>query len=183
MNQNEQQLIQQIRAGHHNAFESLFRQYQSALHRFAWHLTHSSAAADDIIQTVFLKIWRNRGDWQPRGSISSYLYRATKNAALNYLRQLDKSDGRSPQSIDASDPTAAVDAIYEDKETLRLIQSAVDSLPEGCRAVFILSRYENKKYAEIAEVLEISVKTVENQMGRALRILREKLVPLLKAEA
>ena len=177
MDQGEQQLIQQIRDGQSDAFAAMFKRYHSGLHRFAWHLTRSPEAAEDILQTVFLKIWRNRRDWQPRGSLSTYLYRATKNAALNFLRQRDYQDGLLPSLAESHDPPASPEKVYDDQETLRLIQLAVDALPEGCRTVFILSRYENKKYAEIAEILEISVKTVENHMGRALKLLRKKLMP------
>ncbi len=180
MNQDEQRLIQQICDGQPEAFEALFRLHHPGLHRFAWHLTRSPEAAEDILQTVFLKIWRNRKDWQPKGSLSSYLYRATKNAALNFLRHRAAIDGDWQSFSELDDPSASPEQIYDQQETLRIIQTAVDSLPEGCRTVFILSRYENKKYAEIAEILKISVKTVENQMGRALKLLREQLSPLIK---
>jgi len=182
MNQDDQQLIQEIREGHHDAFEALFKRHQVGLHRFAWHLTRSPEAAEDLLQTVFLKIWRNRQDWRPKGSLSSYLHRAIKNAALNYLRQQNWGDERKQALPDSHDPSASPERIYDEQESLRLIQAAVDSLPQGCRTVFILSRYENKKYGEIAEILEISVKTVENQMGRALRLLREKLMSLWISE-
>lgn len=180
MNHDEQQLIRQIRDGHAAAFEAIFKRYHAPLHRFAWHLTRSPEAADDILQTVFLKIWRNHRDWQPKGSLAAYLFRATKNAALNYLRQPGNRDGRRQPFADLDEFSVSPEKIYDDEETLRIIQAAVDFLPEGCRTVFILSRYETKKYSEIAEILEISVKTVENQMGRALRLLRDKLVPLLQ---
>ncbi len=180
MNHDEQQLIRQIRDGHAAAFEAIFKRYHAALHRFVWHLTRSPEAADDVLQTLFLKIWRNRRDWQPKGSLSAYLFRAAKNAALNYLRQPGGPDGRPQTFADSDESSVSPEKIYDDEETLRIIRAAVDSLPEGCRTVFILSRYENKKYNEIAEILEISVKTVENQMGRALRLLRDKLVPILE---
>jgi RNA polymerase sigma-70 factor (ECF subfamily) len=180
MSQDEQLLIRQVRDGQAAAFEEIFNRYHAALHRFAWHLTRSPEAAADVLQTVFLKIWRNRRDWQPKGSLSAYLFRATKNAALNYLRQPGSRDGRLQTLADSDELSVSPEKIYDDEETLRAIRAAVDSLPEGCRTVFILSRYENKKYNEIAAILEISVKTVENQMGRALRLLRDKLVPIFE---
>ncbi len=148
--------------------------------RFLWHLTSSEEASHDIIQDIFLKIWRNQKTWNPKSDLKAYLFRAAKNAALNYLDQ-DKTNLRSFESLtETVQGDTFPDKDYEKKERYCLIKQAVDSLPKGCRTVFILSRYEGLKYQEIAKILDISVKTVENHMRRALILLREKLGEVLK---
>ena len=148
--------------------------------RFLWHLTRSEEASHDIIQDVFLKIWRNQKSWNPKSDLKAYLLRAAKNAALNYLDQ-DKTNLQRFESLTETLPGGTFpDKDFENKEYQQIIKQAVDSLPKGCRTVFILSRYDDLKYQEIAKILDISVKTVENHMRRALILLREKLGEVLK---
>jgi len=170
-------LIARIQQGDAEAFESLFHQYQPALFRFLWHFLRSEEAANDLIQNIFLKIWQNRATWKPGKSVSAYLYRAAKNAALNYIRdtKADRFQPVSENTLSEEQP----DRNLEEQETLASVQKCIDALPDGCRAVFIMSRYEDAKYREISEALQISIKTVENQMGRALRLLRQCLKRLL----
>ncbi len=166
----EEQIVLQIRDGDEVAFGRLFEEYQPRLFRFIWHMVRSEAAANDLVQNIFLKIWRGRQRWRPGNSLQGYLYRAAKNSALNYLRD-SKSDRReeiTEKHMAVGDPATDL----EEKETSRAIQECIDALPPGCRSVFVMSRYEESKYKEIAETLEISIKTVETQMGRALRRLR-----------
>jgi len=174
----EARLVKLVQAGDEGAFERLFTEFQPKLFRFLWHMLRSEEAANDLIQNIFLKVWKNRATWQPGASISSYLYRAAKNAALNYQRDL--KSGRFEDITDHRDSGERTSALAEKNEMQQMIKKCVDALPAGCRSVFILSRYEDSKYREIAEKLDISPKTVENQMGRALRLLRECLRPLMQ---
>lgn len=180
MDDEYQELVQEIRAGDTRAFESVFRHYQPRLFRFLWHLVRSSEVAEDLVQSLFLNIWKNRKQWHVNSSLTTYLYRAAKNAALNYLRSRTAHSAVCADLDHLPDNETRPDQDYDQKELRVLVQQAIDSLPPGCRTVFVLSRYENLKYQDIAEVLDISVKTVENQMGRALRLLRQKLTPFLK---
>ena len=171
------QLIEHIRQGDEKAFEQLFNMYSNQLFRFLWHLVRSQQAAEDLTQDIFLKIWKTRATWQPTGPVAAYLFRAAKNTALNYLRdnRPDRFEEVGEQHVG---PEAPADLV-EENETRAIIQRCIDRLPAGCRTVFIMSRYQNARYKEIAATLQISVKTVEHQMGRALRLLRKCLRPSL----
>lgn len=177
---NEERHIQRIRSGDAQAFKDMFNQYQPKLFRFVWHLVRSVEASEDLVQNVFLRIWHHRQHLPETTSLSAYLYRAARNSALNYLRDEKTTVPHNPNiaALDSEGP----DRQYQLGELDSLIRRAIDALPEGCRTVFILSRYHDLKYKEIADVLQVSVKTVENQMGRALRLLRNQLADVLKDE-
>ena len=151
-------------------FEVVYKQYFSSLVGFAFQYVESSEIAEDVVQDVFGKVWNQSGELDIRTNIKSYLFGAVRNACLNHLRHekvkqvhVDESSGDEMDQID----------FLEMDELQELIQHTLDQLPEKRRQVFELSRFEGKKYQEIAEELDISVKTVETQMSRALRALRE----------
>ena len=169
----EKEIIDRIHDGDIDAFEILFKQYQKRLFQFIWHIVRSPEAADDILQNVFLKIWQGRKTWRLEASLSSYLFRSARNAAFNYLRD-NKSNHLLP--LDDSQPdTSDPEQVYTESEVNDRVKLCIDSLPPKCKSVFLMSRYEDLKYKQISDILEISIKTVENQMGRALRLLRECL--------
>ncbi len=151
----------------------LFKTHYEALCRTAFRILADGVAAEDIVQEVFLEIWRNRDRLQLSGSFGAYLRKATVNRSLNYLRDrkmivtdVDESDG---------DLSGAAENAVLDFETLELqeaIERAIDTLPVRCRQVFMLSRFEEMPAKEIAETLGISIKTVENQMTKAIKTLR-----------
>ena len=131
--------------------------------------------AEEIVQNVFFKLWEKKDRLTINESIKAYLYRSVYNESLNYLKHRKVADwfmaSALPQSytdVDAFNQLAA-------KELEAHLAKALNELPEKCRTVFQMCRYEQLKYSEIAGELQISVKTVENQMGKALRLLREKL--------
>ena len=154
--------------------EKYFRTYYSPLCKTVHKMVRSSAIAEDIVQDVFLKIWRNRSQLDHQQSVKAYLYRAAINTALNYLEKtkynssLDDAHEYTPSANNTDDTIA-----YQ--ETEQRIQNAIDTLPPKCKVVFTLSRFEEQSYAEIAQTLDISVKAVEKHMGKALKILREQL--------
>lgn len=132
--------------------------------------------AEDIVQTVFLKLWEKKGRLQMEEKIGGYLYKATHNLSLNYIRnnkirnERIKDANRSVHSL-ANDVEENILASDLSKRIHRIIED----FPERCRLIFLKSRVEGKKYSEIAAELGISVKTVEAQIGKALKILKEKL--------
>jgi RNA polymerase sigma-70 factor (ECF subfamily) len=131
-------------------------------------------ATEDILQDVFLKIWNNRKDLSFTFSIKSYLYRAAINAALNYLEKNKRTVGLETEYY--PEPTAeGVEDQLHFQEVESRVQEAIETLPPACKTIFVLSRYEEMSYKEIADSLQISVKTVENQMGKALRQMRQYL--------
>nr|WKN38525.1 RNA polymerase sigma-70 factor [Tunicatimonas sp. TK19036] len=154
--------------------ERYFRDYYAPLCKTVHKMVRSSAIAEDIVQDVFVKVWRNRAQLDQQQSIKSYLYRAAINTALNYLEKTKPNtslDDTFEHAWSAND----TDNMLAYQETEQRIQAAIDTLPPKCKVVFMLSRFEDQSYAEIAQALDISVKAVEKHMGKALKILREQL--------
>lgn len=158
-------------------FEHLFRTEISRLHNFARQYVQDGDTAMDICQNVFIILWEKRETIDPKQAVRSYLYTAVKNRCLNYIR--DHKKYRS-QILDLDcgdiDVGGMEDAPHQDTEELeQKIQAALAALPDKCREVFEMSRFREMKYREIAETLQISQKTVEAHMSKAMRLLRESL--------
>ena len=166
-----------IAAGDRNAFEALFRLHYRALCAFAHGYVKDADRAEDLVQDLFFRLWLDREKLQVNTSLKAYLYAAVRNRCLNAV----KSHSRMVVLNDEAEDRAHDEPIPEDEHTLRIarVQAAIEELPEERRKIFKLSRYEGLKYQEIADRLGISVKTVENQMGRALKTLREELADLV----
>lgn len=158
-----------------SAFEQLFKAHFAHLCHFAHQYLQDQEAAKDITQKVFLYLWENRANMDQERSLKSYLFTSVRNRCLNYLRDRQKYRSRL-LDVDLEDIDIPVDA--EDfalEELQQKIAEALAALPEKCRLVFEKSRFENKKYTEIAQELDISVKTVEAHMARALKGLKVHL--------
>lgn len=129
--------------------------------------------AEDIVQQAFLSLWKKTETVEMHTAARAYLYKTVYNASLDYLkhqkvkRRYEAEMKSSPPAITTADPNW--------KEERSRIEAAVKELPEGCRKIFMMSRVEGLRYKEIAAALGISEKTVENQLGKALKILRERL--------
>jgi RNA polymerase sigma-70 factor (ECF subfamily) len=174
-------LWEQIRAGAGAAFALLFERYYDALCAFASMYTASHAEAEEVAEDVFVRLWEQRARLYIRDSLKSYLYTATRNRALNRvrheqaeLRWIDEASqvGNVPGMGQAG---SAVDDTLQAQEFARAIETAVSHLPARCQQVFRLHRQHGLTYTQIAEVLEISAKTVENLLGRSLKRLRLEL--------
>lgn len=157
-------------------FEVLFREHFTGLCYFARKYTGDLDSAKEIVHSVFLRIWENRSVFAWDKPAKSYLFTSVYNRSLNYIRDNRRfiSQEDSPALSVIADETVYSDNL-ETAELAVRIKIALQRLPEKCRKVFELSRFEEKKYTEIAEQLDISVKTVETQMSKALHILREEL--------
>lgn len=172
--ESDSQLADEIRKGNALAFDALFRRYYSSLCDSVLRIVRSHDSSEDIVQEVFARLWIDRGDWFPEVSVRAYLHKAVRNTALNYLKHLHvvtSWSGSQPESLGG-------DVVEEvaNRELLATLQQAIEHLPEGSRTIFLLSREEGLTYAEIADVLSISQKTVETQMGRALKALRHSIL-------
>jgi RNA polymerase sigma-70 factor (ECF subfamily) len=158
-----------------NEFESLFKLYFKPLCGFSKGFVYDADAAHEIVQNVFVNLWQKRDALDLNQSIKSYLYTSVRNRSLNYLRD-HKKFRSSILDDELSHYEASPSAFSIEQDDLQaLIDQSIASLPEKCREVFELSRFEGLKYQEIADKLQISIKTVENQMGKALKVLREDL--------
>jgi RNA polymerase sigma-70 factor (ECF subfamily) len=140
---------------------------------------HHGELVKDVVQEVFLKLWKNKENLQFGEQIHHYLFRATAHTAMNALR-FQKKIVRM-DNVSAIDNLAASASTHEVGYTeLELkVREAIDRLPPKCKAIYLLSRQEGMKYQQIADTLELSLKTVENQMGIALEKLRQDLKPFL----
>ena len=184
----EKQWVRKVREkGDKDAFEKIFRAYYKRLHGFARSYVTSWEEAEDIVQSVFLKIWDQRSSWDPPGRVRHYLFTAVRNEALNTIRhqQVVKEKEGELGRIFTELKTATPDS--EDPETKALrkdIERGIDQLPPRCQQIFMLNRRSGLTYEEIADFLDISINTVGTQMGRALKSLRNHLsdyLPLLAA--
>ena len=175
----ERDLQERIRAGDERAFDSVFRTHYAQLVRVAESMLRERALAEEIAQEVMLELWRRRESLEVEQTFAAYLIRSTRNRALNHIRH-QRVVARETAAA-ALEPQASRSAEEEllGAELQQAVREAIDALPEKSREVFRLSREQGLKYAEIASVLEISVKTVEKRMGQALSELRERLAPWL----
>ncbi|MDR8394624.1 RNA polymerase sigma-70 factor [Aliifodinibius sp. S!AR15-10] len=172
--------IEKIQTGDHQAFENLFKEYYLPLTRFAWGYVKSKAIAEEIVQEVFADVWANRKNWSIDYSIRSYLYKTVKNESLNYLKHQKIEDEYDSRWMDQKDnPTINFDYELREEQIREAVKEAIDELPRRAKMTYKLHRHDGLTYHEIAEVMEVSVKTVESQMTRTLKTLRERLSYLL----
>lgn len=163
----------------HQAFEQVFKDYFKALHGYAMAILKDSDEAEEMVQQVFFKLW-DRGHLLPvEGSVAAYLYRAVHNECMNYLRHQQVKLQHQLHVVHRMKNEHEQIAVSRATELEQQYRQALNDLPEQCRTVFQLSRFENLKYREIADKLDISVKTVENHMGKALKLLRSRLADFL----
>lgn len=158
------------------SFEAMFRQYYQMLCAYAYRFVNDADTAEEIVQELFYKLWEKKSELQINSSLKSYLYSAVHNRCLKFIEHRNvesryRSYYLSHESEIDNEPQHSSNA----RELQGIIDSTLDSLPERCSRIFRLNRFEGLKYHEIAAKLSISVKTVEANMGRALKILRKNL--------
>lgn len=175
----ERDLLDRVREGDEGAFDTIFRDHYPSLVRTAESMLHRRDIAEEIVQDVLLALWQRRATLVVEDSLRAYLFRATRNRALNHLRHAAIERKAEPELSAVESPAAPAPAVLVHEEIDAALRNAVAALPPRCREVFELSRMHGLRYSEIATTLGISVKTVEAQMGKALRTLRELLAPWL----
>ncbi|MBU2913497.1 MULTISPECIES: RNA polymerase sigma-70 factor [Reichenbachiella] len=154
-------------------FETVFKSFFQPLCGFAFQYVKDSDTAEEIVQETFTTLWHRAHDIEIKTSVKSYLYGAVRNASLNHLKH--QKVVQAHQDYVMRDSEADQQDFLELDELQEKINKAIQQMPEKCREIFELSRFEEKKYKEIAEELNLSIKTVETQMSRALKIMREAL--------
>jgi RNA polymerase sigma-70 factor (ECF subfamily) len=177
--------VARIRDGDAAAFEELFLEHYEGMCAFVHSLVHSREAAEELVQDIFLRLWENRDRWHVTDGVRAYLYGAARNQAMNHLKHLRiESRWRTEtQRIPLSDRPPTLDSSADARASMSdvaiAVQRAIDALPERCRLVFILHRQRHLSYREIATALAISPKTVEVQIGRALKAIRLAVDPFI----
>jgi RNA polymerase sigma-70 factor (ECF subfamily) len=173
---NDEELMQEIKAGNMFAFDALYRKYNKKLYKFGYSILKSTEEAENLIQDVFLNLWENRHKVEKNSSIKSYVFTITYNSAISIIRK----KARESQFIeylktlqDISVEAANVELEYN--ELTNKLDEIIKGLPQRQKEVYLLHKVEGLKYNEIAERLNISVNTIENHMSHALKTIRKKL--------
>ena len=173
----EPRLLIALKSGDELALRRIFDRHYPLLLGDVYRLIPDENTCKDLAQEVFMEFWRKRADLDIHTSLRAYLRRSAVNRALNHIKtgkrlHLDES----AQIANKADPSPGDIAQQEEQETLeQALHAAIRALPEKCRLVFSLSRFEHLSHREIADQLDISVKTIENQITKAMKMLREAL--------
>ena len=162
-------------------FEAMYRFYYENLCQFAHRFVNDTATSEDLVHNVFLNIWKNRADWILRGSLRTYLYQSVRNQAMNHLahKKVQNRSRLENLSIIPDPNRMNPEEKFTDEEFEEAVRKAVEQLPERRRIIWLMHREDKLTYREIAEVLDLSIKTVETQMSRSLKFLRERLTEFL----
>ena len=162
------------------AFEQVFKTHYKNLHAYAFTMLKDEDEAEETVQQVFFKLWERSDRLSISGPLAAYLYRAVHNEGLNFLKhQKVKADHQLHVAYSMKNKTEHIQEKMVGKELEMKFREALNELPEQCRTVFQMSRFEDMKYREIADKLDISIKTVEKHMGKAFKLLKTKLVDFL----
>jgi RNA polymerase sigma-70 factor, ECF subfamily len=161
--------------------EYLFKEYYKKLHRIANQVVNDTDAAEDVVQDVFISIWKSRESLTITTSVEAYLIKSTVNKSISYIEKNKKNlkvDLTNQHEFHLAEQTDS--NVFDFELFQKYVYQSLDNLPPKCKAIFILARFENMKYKEIAEHLGLTVKTVENQIGIAIQKLNKELKPQLK---
>lgn len=176
LNQQDKQLIESVRNGDEQAFEVLFKRYYKNLCVFAFRYIPEEDVVEDLVQEMFFKLWEKRSNLFITTSLESYLYRSVHNLAINFMNHEKIKRGYKDKVIQGFKKKLYNDDIaYWEFGLEEVVKKNIEKLPDRRRKIFKMSRFEELKNHEIAEKLDVSIKTVEAQMTQALRFLRDKL--------
>lgn len=170
------QVIDSVRDNDTAVFESLFKEHYAAMCQYCLYYVKDPEVAEEIVQDLFFKLWSKKDELNINSSSKSYLYISLRNHTLNYLNRLKIEDKYNEYLEFHKNQEAENQTIrLEEDDMERILQHALSLLPEKRREIFELSRFGDLKYSEIAEKLNLSVKTVEAQMSKALEQMRKSL--------
>ena len=168
----ERAWVDRIQTGDTHAFEALYRRYWERLYAFAFRYLRSKEDSEEIVQEVFFRIWRGRAHWVPAGAVRNYLYLAVRNSARDRLERAAVARRRRTSQ---REPAAEVQPDLEAADLVAAVERALTELPAKRAEVCKLRLVAELSYAQIAQRLGISEKTVETQLARGLKFLRERL--------
>ena len=177
MKEQEKILLEKVKKSDQNAFHQLFSDFHDNLFRFVVYRVQDSDLAEDITQETFLRVWKKRKSLVPNKSFFSLIARISTNLCYDHFRHVEVRNRHQNQLPEFGkshfdDPEKVIEARMLKEEIQRIVN---EKLPDKCRSIFILSRLEGKTNPEIAEMLDLSIRTVENQIYRALKVLKKNL--------
>jgi RNA polymerase sigma-70 factor (ECF subfamily) len=179
-------LMLRVKAGDESAFAELVQKYRRPMVSFMYRMAHSAAAAEDLAQEVFLRVYRSRETYEPSAKFTTWLYRIATNLAMNYVRDtrherpentvsIDEQDGDTGLTFDISDGALTAEQMLVRRERLAAIRARVQGLPERQRMAVVMHKYQQMDYRQIAEVLKLSESATKSLLFRAYESLREQL--------
>lgn len=172
---NETELITRAKTGERNAFSELVCIHADGVRNVIYRLYGDARIAEDASQETFIQAWLHLSSFRPQTSLRNWLYRIAVNAATDMLRREKRILPHALEDLPLKDPQPGPEALVSQAERATLVQKAVLSLPDACRAVLVLREYEGLSYQEIADALEIPVGTVMSRLNYARKLLRDKL--------
>ncbi len=175
-----QSLLQRVKDEDERAFKEFFFALQPNIFHFLYRYTSDRDAAEDLTQETFIKFWLNKDHLDLSRSPKAYLFKIARNLALNHVTRKPPVSSISDEDSFLINLTHQPEEDYDRAFLMDDFQRAVNMLPDRCRATFILSRYHGFEYSEIAEILEVSLQTVKNQMNKAISVLRKRLAAHLQ---
>ncbi len=175
-----------VKAGDDSAFDYLVQKYRRPIINFMYRMAHNTAAAEDLAQEVFLRVYRSRANYEPSAKFTTWLYRIATNLGVNHARDtrherpenvtnLDEPDTETGQTLDLADKTPTVEEEILRRERLAAIRKIVESLPERQRLAVLMHKYQQMDYRQIADVLKLSESATKSLLFRAYETLREQL--------
>jgi RNA polymerase sigma-70 factor (ECF subfamily) len=185
---NEHDLIKELQGENQAAFKELFDSFSTLVYNVAYRMLQNKQDAEDVTQEVFFHAYKSLKHFRAESQLSTWLYRIAVNRSLNHQRKrkldrwlsLDFSQSDDDSDDKGYDVTAeeGPDTMVEKKDTERIVQKAINSLPDQQRIAILLHRYEELSYEEIAKIMEVTVASVESRLHRAKQMLARKLLPL-----
>lgn len=173
---NEQELLQRLNAGDKHAFTRIYEQYASKLYRYALKFVKSEEIAEDVVHDIFVKLWNNAATLTIETSLQAYLYKTTHHHLLNLIKREAVQERYLGEMINtAAQFNRSTEESVDFKETMQKVQQAVDSLPPQRKLIFEMGRTGGMTHSQIARELNIAGSTVNNQIVKALRTIKEHL--------
>lgn len=176
---NETELVIRAKNGERNAFSELVCIHARGVRNVIYRMCGDAQIAEDAAQETFIQAWLCLASYRPQMPIRNWLYRIAVNAATDMLRREKRILPNDLDELSLPDPQLGPEAMFFQEERTALIQNAVVSLPDACRAVLVLREYEGLSYHEIADALDIPMGTVMSRLNYARKLLKEKLEPKL----
>ncbi|RAJ79203.1 RNA polymerase sigma-70 factor (ECF subfamily) [Chitinophaga dinghuensis] len=171
-----EEIVKGIRTRNKAVFEAVFKQFAPSMYNIAVRYVKDEDNANDMVQDVFLNLWKNAENLDERAPIQHYLARATVNTCLNSIKKEQRKEAYTKEQLHVATPSETSHQLLEHKELETQYRYALDKLPDQCRRVFEMSRFKGLSPTEIAEQLDISINTVYAHLTTALKKLRVVLV-------